>query len=34
MCFSLIVFVLFYETTMYADSEKIKKISLKEIMFE
>lgn len=34
MCLSLLIFILLYEATMYVYSEKIKKISIKEIMFE
>lgn len=34
MLLSLILFVIFYETVMYCCSEKIRKISVKEIMLE
>lgn len=34
MCLSLIIFILLYEAAMHACYEKIKKISIKEIMFE
>ena len=34
MLLSLAVFIVFYEIVMYAYSERIKKISVKEIMLE
>ncbi len=34
MLISLVVFIMIYETLMFVYSEKIKKISIKEIMIE